>query len=203
MKWTHYKINNITDISLTKLLIHNVNVLSNYYVLFLYDTTEQSLYYYIFYKETEITNYKIDFTNNILLFNKFDVKLITGKSIIIKYDIYINILNKIYNDNINPKKIKVSINDNIQIIHKSIYDLFNSCDIDNFEIFIDIIYNDKYNHDNKIIIDDCEKLLLNNEYKLLVEIIILKIFLITHDFTFINDFTFDFKYLDNIVKQFQ
>jgi len=144
----------------------------------------------------------------------------------IKYDIYINILNKIYNDNIKSKKINVKINDNIYTIHKTIYELLNVAELSNYETFISVIYNDKvpinkkniaesnvYGTDTSVeedidtntnvdetVVADCNILLMNNDFKFIVEIIILKLFVITKNKLFITKF--EFKYFDIVVKQF-
>ena len=208
MIWTHYKIHNIINIDITYLSIHNINILSDYYVLFIYDMlTDSILYYYIFTNEKLISSHKIKFDDIILSFdiNNFDIMLKTNKIINTKFDIYIDILDKIYNDTMinNLKKIKINLDDNIQIIHKLIYDIINTCDVINASVFINIIYNNKCDSDlDKIIIDDCKKLLVNTEWRLIVEIIILKLFLIKKDFIFISNFTSELKYFNNVIKHF-
>lgn len=198
MKWTYYKINNVSDISLIKILFHNVIIIADYNIIFIYDNLNSIIYYFIFTNENEITNYKIDFIENIKSFdtNTFNATLINNQVINIKYEIYINLLNKIFDEKINSKKIKVNIDNNIKIIHKKIYEILNDCNIINFDIFIDIIYNNECLN-NKEIIDDC-KLLLDNKNRIIIEIIILKIFLISKDISFIENFISEFKYFDKI-----
>ena len=226
--WQSHKIHDILEPKNTYINIHTVSTLSNYYVIFIYDNNNTTMYYYIFDLSCKIIDYQLDLHNKIMSFEltTFTVQIMDKLTVNIKYDIYINILNKIYNDNIKSKKINVKINDNIYTIHKTIYELLNIAELSNYETFISVIYNDKlpinkkniaesnvYGTDTSVeedidtntnvdetVVADCNILLMNNDFKFIVEIIILKLFVITKNKLFITKF--EFKYFDIVVKQF-